>query len=152
MLYFPTSIQYHDEHKDKTVLAWHSKMKGRGLEQNSRTTLSVSMLLSLYACKSASPEDLSARIVERKYVLIFHVQLDDRSRVAVATGVVSFCLKIVWRSVPQNRLRDRLRLADDFSIKAKNPSNRSQNKTKTGRSPRPVPRETFLLTIWQNKF
>ena len=77
MLYFPTSIQYHDEHKDKTVLAWHSKMKGRGLEQNSRTTLSVSMLLSLYACKSASPEDLSARIVERKYVLTLHIQLND---------------------------------------------------------------------------
>ena len=77
MLYFPTSIQYHDEHKDKTVLAWHSKMKGRGLEHNSRTTLSVSMLLSLYACKSASPEDLSARIVERKYVLTLRIQLND---------------------------------------------------------------------------
>ena len=75
MLYFPTSIRYHDENKDKTVLAWHSKMKGSGLEQDSRTTLSVSMLLSLYACKSASPEDLSARIVERKYVLTLHIQL-----------------------------------------------------------------------------
>ena len=35
------------------------------------------MLLSLYACKSAIPEDLSARIVERKYVLTLHIQLND---------------------------------------------------------------------------
>ena len=52
------------------------------------------MLLSLYACKSANPEDLFARILERKYVLILHIQLDDRSRVAVATGVVKIIVKI----------------------------------------------------------
>ena len=52
------------------------------------------MLLSLYACKSANPEDLFARILERKYVLIFHIQLDDRSRVAVATGVVKIIVKM----------------------------------------------------------
>ena len=33
------------------------------LAQNSLTTLSVSMLVSLYACRSASPESLSAHIV-----------------------------------------------------------------------------------------
>ena len=52
------------------------------------------MLLSLYACKSANPEDLFARILGRKYVLIFHIQLDDRSRVAVATGVVKIIVKM----------------------------------------------------------
>ena len=52
------------------------------------------MLLSLYACKSANPEDLFARILKRKYVLIFHIQLDDRSRVAVATGVVKIIVKM----------------------------------------------------------
>ena len=52
------------------------------------------MLLSLYACKSANPEDLFARILERKYVLILHIQLDDRSRVAVATGVVKIIVKM----------------------------------------------------------
>ena len=54
----------------------------------------MSMLLSLYACKSANPEDLFARILERKYVLILHIQLDDRSRVAVATGVVKIIVKM----------------------------------------------------------
>ena len=52
------------------------------------------MLLSLYACKSVSPEDLSARLLERKYVLTFHIQLNDRYRVAVDTGVVKIIVRM----------------------------------------------------------
>lgn len=56
------------------------------LVQNSLTTLSVSTLVSLCACKSASPESLSARIVEHKYVLTLRMQLNDHSKIAVDTS------------------------------------------------------------------
>ena len=54
-------------------------------------------------------------------------------------------------SVPQNRLGDRLRLADDFSINEKNLTNRT-HKMKTGRSPRRLAPEAFLLIVWENQF
>ena len=43
---------------------------------------------------NASPERHAARIVERKYVLILHIQLNDRSEVAVGTGIVKIIVKI----------------------------------------------------------
>ena len=64
------------------------------LAQNSRTTLSVSILLSLYTCRRASPESFSARIVDRKYVLTLHIQLKDRSEVVVDTGILKIIVRI----------------------------------------------------------
>ena len=43
---------------------------------------------------SASPESFSARIVERKYVLILQIQLNDRSGIAVDTGIVKINVRI----------------------------------------------------------
>ena len=60
------------------------------LAQNSRTTLSVSILLSLYTCRSASPESFSARM----YVLTLHIQLKDRSEVVVDTGILKIIVRI----------------------------------------------------------
>lgn len=58
------------------VCVQNSNANLRGfLAKNSWTTLYVSTLVSLYVCRSASPESLSARIVERKYVLILRMQL-----------------------------------------------------------------------------
>ena len=50
------------------------------------------MPLSTYASRSASPEDLSARILERKYVLtLIHT---DRSGIAVDTGFVKIIVSL----------------------------------------------------------
>ena len=54
------------------------------------TTLSVSM----QACRSAIFESLSARIVERNYVLTLRMQLNVRSGVAVDTGTVKIIVRI----------------------------------------------------------
>ena len=54
----------------------------------------VSILLSLCAYGGASPESFSACIVERKYVLTLHVQLNDRSGFAIDTGVVKIIVRI----------------------------------------------------------
>ena len=72
------------------------------LAQYFQTTLSVSILLSMYACRtmSASPESFSAGIVERKYVLILHIQLNDRSGVAVDTGIVKISVRIKFTKKP----------------------------------------------------
>ena len=48
---------------------------------------------------SASPESFSAGIVERKYVLILHIQLNDRSGVAVDTDIVKIIVRI---NLPKN--------------------------------------------------
>ena len=54
----------------------------------------VSILLSLCAYRSSSPESFSACIVERKYVLTLQVQLNDRSGVAIDTGIVKIIVRI----------------------------------------------------------
>ena len=43
---------------------------------------------------SASPESHASRKVERKYVLILQIQLNDRSGVAVDTGIVKIIVRI----------------------------------------------------------
>ena len=54
----------------------------------------VSIPLSLCTYGSASPESFSACIVERKYVLTLHVQLNDLSEIAVDTDIVKIIVRI----------------------------------------------------------
>ena len=63
MLHFPTSIQYHDEHKDKAVLAWH-KCNAEAWHTTPRPPcpICVDALVPVHKYRRASPEDLSARV------------------------------------------------------------------------------------------
>ena len=71
------------------VCVQNSNANLRGfLAQNPWTTLHVSTLVSLYVCRSASPEILSARIVERKYVLILRMQLYETKYALLHRGKI----------------------------------------------------------------